>query len=117
MRSPPSFPPVRRLRIAGTLVLVLGLAAAGLVFLRTAAPDNGDIPGYVPAEDTKVYAMQMERIGGQANVMAYQVTVWFENLWRGRELAYTLAVLSVLAAIACFYLADLLSEPPPEKER
>jgi hypothetical protein len=117
VRSPAPSSPARRLRIAGTLVLVLGLAAAGLVFLRTGAPGNGDIPGYVPAEDTKVYAMQMERIGGQANVMAYQVTVWFEDLWRGRELAYTLAVLSLLAAVACFYLADLLSEPPLEEER
>lgn len=37
---------------------------------------------------------------------------WFSGLWHGRPLAYTIAVLAVAIALACFWVAWLMSPPP-----
>lgn len=101
-------------RRAAGAIAVLGLAAAGVVYLRTSPPDNSVIPGYLPPEDTKIYDLEMERIGGKANLFAYEITSWIEGLWHGRNLAATLGVLSVAIALACFAIGWLLERYPPE---
>jgi hypothetical protein len=55
----------------------------------------------------------MEYIGGNANVLGSEITGWFVGLWHGRNLAYTLAVLTIIAALLCFYIAFALPDLPP----
>jgi hypothetical protein len=55
----------------------------------------------------------MEYLGGKANVMANDIDTWFVGLWHGRNLAYTLAVLTVVIALICFYIAFALPDLPP----
>jgi hypothetical protein len=108
-----------RLRWAGVLTLLAGLLAAGLVYQRAArVPEPGDAAigyevgsGYsypiMPAS-TKRYNIQMEQIGGRGNVVAAEFRAWCASLWRGRKLAYTLALLSIAAFFGCFFAARLL---------
>jgi hypothetical protein len=55
----------------------------------------------------------MERLEGKQGVLMAELTDWFASLWHGRNLAYTLAVLSISGFLACFLLAHLLKLYPP----
>jgi hypothetical protein len=106
--APPA-PLEARLRRAGAIVLALGLAAAAAIY-ALAAPDDDALAA---AMDNKGYEFQLERIGGKAAVLAAEFNRWFEGLWQGRHLAYTVAILATAAALGCFFLAHLLETGPP----
>ena len=97
----------RRLRFVGAVILVLGLASAIWIYLA-AAPATGDALGYNP-EESKQYLRTMELYGGKANVLAAELRQWFEGLWHGRRLAYTVACATVLLA-GVFWFAAAASE-------
>jgi hypothetical protein len=80
-------------------ILVTGFAAAFLIYLNATPPTDrlGERP-----EDSKQYLRQMEVYGGTANVLAGEARKWFEGLWHGRALAFTVACLSVLLAVVAF---------------
>jgi len=97
----------RRLRFVGAVILVLGLASAIWIYLA-AAPATGDALGYNP-EESKQYLRTMELYGGKANVLAAELRQWFEGLWHGTRLAYTVACATVLFA-GVFWFAAAASE-------
>jgi hypothetical protein len=87
-------------------ILLAGFAA-GLLIYFTATPS--DLLGERP-EDSKRYLRQMEIYGGKANILASEIRERFAGLWHGRALAFTVAGLSVLLALAVF---AALSPLPP----
>lgn len=96
--------------------LTISLLAAGfgvsLVVYLAAGPRAENPLGYDPPE-TKKYLHDLEIYGGTANVLAAEFQEWFAGLWQGRNLAYTLAVLTVLLVLV---LRFFLSPLPPEPE-
>ena len=102
----------KRLRIAGLLILFVGLLLAGL-FYATRLPDDGEDVGFV----TRQEILQMERIGGKANVLASEMRQWFASLWQGQHLAFTLAYLSAGGCGICFGLAQFLTGRSSEDEK
>lgn len=108
-RSRPSqFLRARRTAVARGIVFA-GLAAGLLIFL-TAVPPTESPLGYRP-EDTKSYLREMEVYGGRANVLASEFREWFEGLWHGRTLAFTVAGLSLLLALAFLVATTPLPGP------
>ncbi|MGA8006787.1 MAG: hypothetical protein WCA17_11860 [Burkholderiales bacterium] len=108
--------PRRRLYLGSALVLVLGLCAAAVIYATTSDASDGAV-GYevingvaypVAPADSKAYQRELERFGGKANVLAAELTQWFAGLWRGRNLAFTVAFLSVLVALALYLYAKYL---------
>ena len=95
-----------RLRLIGVGILVVGLLAATAVDLMARSGAVG------PGTDTKNYEYQMEFIGGKSNILATQITDWFSGLWHGRKLAQTLAFISVVGSLACFFVAHRLNYAP-----
>ena len=91
-------------------ILVGGLVAALIIYLAagTATDRLGERP-----EDSKRYVRQMEVYGGKANVLASEIQGWFEGLWHGRRLAFTVFCLSVLVAAVAFVV---LTPLPPRVE-
>src|SRR2546426_8595707 len=85
-----------RARAGARAILVLGFAAAVVIYL-TAQPPPGNPLGYDPM-DTKAYLHDLEVYGGKANVLAAQFRDWFDSLWHGKQLAFTVAVLTAIAA-------------------
>jgi hypothetical protein len=75
-------------------ILAVGWAAALVVYLTAAPPDNSADD----AEATKQYLYQMERVGGKANSFASGIRLWFDALWHGRRLAGTVAFLTLVVA-------------------
>jgi hypothetical protein len=82
---------------------LIGLAGATAVFF-TAKPAPANPLGYDP-QDTKMYLLRMEQIGGRANVFATEIQQGFIALWHGRTLAFTIAFLSLAAAAAFWFIA------------
>lgn len=92
---PPAGPDPARMRALARWTLLLGLGAAVLLYVRAqpAAEALVDDP-----MDSKRYLRELAVFGGKANVLATQFRQWFEGLWQGRNLAYTVAALSAALA-------------------
>src|SRR5713226_915557 len=98
--------PEESIRFGTRAILVIGFAAAALIYL-TAQPPPGNPLGYDPL-DTKKYLHDLEVYGGKANVIAAEFREWFASLWHGERLAFTLAVITVIAAFAFKFFATRL---------
>ncbi len=115
-----------RLRWAGMLTLAAGLLAAIVADwkMKSAPEQNDDIIGYdlaggtsspIKASQSKRIADQAERMSGKFGVATGEFAAWFENRWRGKNLAMTLVVLSVGGFLGFFYLArHFTSDRPAE---
>ena len=99
--------PGGRLRFVAAAILVVGLAGAIWIYL-SAAPPPDDVLSYDPMQSKK-YLHDLELYGGKANVLAAQLIQWFDSLWHGTRLAYTVACATVLLAVV-FWLAAVASE-------
>ena len=111
--------PQTRLYLAGTLILIVGLIAAALVYFLAADQTGTGAAGYsivggniytlTLAESTREL-QEVERIGGKPAVLVLEFHRWFLSLWHGRHLAYTLALLSAAIALLCWHIASLMGE-------
>jgi len=95
-----------RKRVFGA-ILAIGLAASAVLYWKATLPDPNPLGD---PEDSKQYLRQMQVYGGTANVMASEIRLWFESLWHGTRLAYTVAFLTLLTAGAYW----LFTRPPLE---
>jgi hypothetical protein len=96
----------------GYVVLAAGSGGSFWAYRAAVADELGDALK-AQARDTKGYQGQMEYLGGKANVLGSDISNWFTGLWHGRNLAYTLAVLTLVIALMCFYIAFALPDLPP----
>ena len=101
-------------------LLTLGLGTALAIFL-TAAPEVVD-PLLGDQFADKKYLREMRVIGGQGNVLAAEFNDWFAGLWHGRELAGTIAVLTVGTVLVFRFVAThpdavtVVAAEPEEKK-
>lgn len=102
-RSDPGSARRTRLRRIAMAILAAGWSSAVVVYF-VAGPDSENPLGYDPMQ-TKTYLHDLELYGGKANVLAAQFREWFAGLWLGRDLAYTIAALTVLVVLALRYVA------------
>ncbi len=95
-----------------TLILAVGFASAIAIFVAALirAPSENPL-GYDPM-DTKQYRHDLEVYGGQASVLAEQFQNWFVGLWKGRNLAYTVAVSTLLLV----WIVRFFGRPAPEED-
>jgi hypothetical protein len=103
---------LRRLTIA---ILAVGFGAAAVVYFA-AGPEPENPLGYDPLE-TKRYVHDLELYGGKANVIAAEFRDWFTGLWYGRNLAFTIAAITVLLVLAARFFAKRawrMEAGPPE---
>lgn len=90
-----------RVRAVTRAILAAGFAAAAAIYARNAMPGAAEYE----LERTRLYRHDLEVYGGRANVLADDFREWFSGLWHGRPLAFTVAVLTVLAALAYRFVA------------
>ena len=88
----------RRLQMISVAILIVGLFTAIGIYL-SAARSTDDMIAY-EIEHSKQYQRTLELYGGKANVLAAELRTWFDRLWHGTRLAYTVACASVLLAAA-----------------
>jgi hypothetical protein len=99
--------------LVSAAILLVGLGSAVAIYLD--ADDEADgKQGYEVAgkyiypamnERSKRYQHDLEMYGGKAAVLADDFNRWFYGLWRGRSLAFTIAVISILLSFSFFVAA------------
>lgn len=99
----------KRMYLAGTAVLFAALIAAALIYANTPPPDAA-IARYAAVDPR--YQIELQRIGGNAAVLMAQLHQWFDGLWHGTALAYTVAVLGIAIAGACYLIGSLFADDP-----
>jgi hypothetical protein len=97
----------KRFYLAGIAALVAGVILAVIIYASTPPPDNA-VSMYSVADPR--YQMELQRIGGNAAVLMAQLHQWFDGLWHGTALAYTVAVLGVVAAGICFFIGYFFAD-------
>jgi hypothetical protein len=100
----------RHHRIAA-LILLVGLGISALIYLTADAEPEHD-PFY-EYQHSKKYRHDLELYGGKANVLANDFSRWFGELWQGRSLALTLAVITLVISFAYFFIASRLQHHDP----
>jgi hypothetical protein len=101
----------KRLYLAGAIVLLANLIAAVIIYAMAPAPDSA-VSQYGIADPR--YQIELQRIGGTAEVLMAQLHQWFDGLWQGTALAYTVAVLGALLAGACFFVGYFFADEEPD---
>jgi hypothetical protein len=100
-----------RVRAGTRAILILGMAAAVVIYLTAQPPPENPL-GYDPLT-TKAYLHDLEVYGGKAGVLSAQFREWFDSLWHGKQLAFTIAVITVISAGVFKFFA---TPPPPDPE-
>jgi hypothetical protein len=103
--------PRTRHYLIAAIILLAGLIGAIVIYLR--AGNAPDILLEFSPETSKKYLRDLELYGGTANVLAVQFQTWFDGLWHGRSLAYTVAVISAVTSLGYVFFAVVL---PPYRD-
>mgnify|MGYP001767771415 CR=1 FL=1 len=102
-----------RFHLAGATIAVVGLAAAAVIRLTAVDPPTGA----VPLQRLKLEEQQLQIIGGRFAVEAARISAWFDGLWVGRTLATTVAVITVVIALACVRIGHIAARTPIDDDR
>lgn len=89
-----------RLYLAAALFLCAGIVGGIVIYALAPAPDTA--AQFYGMANSPQYVQQLQQIGGTAEVALAGFHQWFDSLWHGKPLAYTVAVLCIAAAVACF---------------
>jgi hypothetical protein len=84
----------RKINRVSTALVLAGMAGAVLIY-ALAEPEEPDDPWRTDPLAQRRYNRQMQVIGGKANLLSAEFMDWFAARWHGRNLAYTVAVLTV----------------------
>lgn len=97
----------KKLLLLAVAVFIVGFAVSAAVYLNT-EPQSPDTYEFRP-EDSRMFRHNLEVYGGKISLAVSDFSVWFSDLWRGRQLAYTIAFITaglcVLILLSSRYLA------------
>lgn len=93
----------RTINRLSVLLLTAGLGAAVAIYLTT-PPETVD-PLLGNPLNSKKHLHELRLMGGHANVALAEFQAWFVSLWRGQQLATTIAVLTLLVVPAFRFVA------------
>lgn len=97
----------KRLYVAGVAALVAGVILAVIIYAAAPPPDSA--VSMYSATDPR-YQIELQRIGGNAAVLMAQLHQWFDALWHGTALAYTVGVLGAVIAGLCFFIGYFFAD-------
>ena len=80
------------------LILLIGWGTSVYIYI---AADNNINTSFADFENSKRFANSVERMGGKMAIVGYNLSKWFNGLWHGETLAYTVAIITVI--IGCGY--------------
>jgi hypothetical protein len=96
-----------RIKLLASFVLIAGVASSILIYQNAR-----DIPpGYDLAVSRK-YLSNLEGYGGTMNVLLTDLADWFCGLWKGKDLAFTIAYLTLIVSAGLFFIAKLYPLDP-----
>jgi hypothetical protein len=99
----------RLYRIAA-IILLVGLTGSVLIYLSAEKREDNIL--VTEFENSKKYRHDLEQTGGKAIVVASEFMKWFESLFEGENLAFTLAGLSIFLSAVVFIVAKTSPSDP-----
>lgn len=91
-----------RIKLLALFILLAGVASSFFIYQNAQ-----DIPpGYDLAVSRK-YLSNLGFCGGTVNVLLTDLKDWFCGLWQGKNLAFTVAYLTVIVSAGLFFIAKL----------
>ena len=94
----------RWLLLLSYAIFTIGLLSAFFIYV-TASPTPQHPLGYDPFASKK-YVRDLELYGGKINILAVEFRQWFERLWRGQNLSYTLAFLTIILSSIFWFIGS-----------
>jgi ADP-dependent phosphofructokinase/glucokinase len=94
---------LQRCTIVTSGILSIGFGCAAAIYLT--APELTDNP-LDEFEQSKMFAHEVQRMGGRMALVANDLSAWLSGLWRGQHLAYTVAVITVVIALVYYVIAS-----------
>jgi len=92
-----------RLYIITAILLLVGLGSAILIYLK--AGDASENILIYEFEHSNMYRHNLELYAGKWNVLADEFSRWFDGLWHGRSLAFTVACITIFISFVIFFVA------------
>jgi hypothetical protein len=117
------------LYLSSSVILIVGLSSSIMIYRAAMNATDGDsgyefIGGFMyPGEGgyTKKYVHDLQLYGGNAAVLADEFMRWFNGLWRGESLAYTVGFITAALSLVLFLIARSTSSGithgPADRER
>ncbi len=99
----------RHLRWLSYAIGIIGIGSAVFLYATASPPPQYPL-GYDPFASKK-YLRELELYGGKINIVAVEFRQWFASLWRGKPLAYIIALLTVLLASLLWRLGSHAAAP------
>ncbi len=84
-------------------LLLIGLGGAAVIYAFAEPP--GDDPLMADPRAERKFKRELAMYGGKANVVSVEFMDWFGGLWQGRNLAGTVAVMTVVATLGFRFVA------------
>ena len=101
-----------RLYHIAAIVLLVGLTASAAIYIFAEhSEENALLSDF---EHSKRFRHDLELTGGQAMVQASEFMNWFEGLWEGETLAFTVAGISIFLSLAVCFIA--WTSPPNSED-
>lgn len=111
---------VARLRKASLFTLLAGITTSIFIFIfnTTPSPDLYLSPDSLISDpmDSKKYLRDLEMYGGKINILAVEFNRWFNSLWHGRKLSFTIATMTLLISALLWIIARALSNHTRQTE-
>ncbi len=81
-----------RVRRTSLLISVIGITASVLIYCFNGSDSND--PSDLRPDDSKIYVREVEKFGGQGELLFRDLNDEFASIWHGRRLAFTILVLT-----------------------
>jgi hypothetical protein len=92
----------RHCRRVTAAILLLGLGSALAVYLNAVEMPESPFSEY---ENSKRFSHEVQQVGGKLALVANDLSAWFDGLWQGRRLAWTLACMTMVIAAGYYLIA------------
>jgi hypothetical protein len=83
---------------------VIGICSAVFIYVTASPPPQHPL-GYDPFASKK-YLRDLELYGGKINILAVEFYQWLDRLWRGQNLSYTIACITVILAYIFWFIGS-----------
>jgi len=96
----------KRLYLIAALILLLGLGSSAAIWFT--AGDLADTTLVDEFRQSKVFRHELEAYGGKLSVVSSELMQWFNGLWHGRTLAWTVACIALVVSGGLLFVARYL---------
>ena len=101
---------IRLYNFLAVIVLAVGIGSSIIIYLTALLTPITPLD-YDPF-NSKKYLRELELFGGKASVLSIEFLQWFEGLWHGKSLAFTVAMISAVLAFLLWFIGIHMETNP-----